>query len=153
MRTITHHIRHHGNATEGLRRPVELISGAPVRGRRDWSDEEKLSIVAESFATTTSVSAVARRYGLNRNQLFAWRRLFREGDLGGADEVGAFAPVMVEPADGVSSSPPSGLLASDEAAQPAVPIDIEVGGMTVRVPPSADSATLRQILLVIGSLR
>lgn len=43
------------------------------------------------------VSAVARRHGLAANQLFVWRRLHREGKLGGADGVEGFVPAMVAP--------------------------------------------------------
>ncbi len=39
-------------------------------------------MVAESFAPEQSVLAVARRYGVNPNQLFAWRRELR-GDREG----------------------------------------------------------------------
>jgi hypothetical protein len=45
--------------------------------RRDWSDEEKDRIVAESYSGEMSVSAVARRYGLSPGQLFTWRRQVR----------------------------------------------------------------------------
>src|SRR5215208_2937692 len=44
-------------------RRVEVITG--VGRRRRWTDEEKAWIVAESLDPTTTVSAVARRYGLH----------------------------------------------------------------------------------------
>ncbi len=49
--------------------------------RRRWSIEEKQAIVAESFMPGQSVSLVARRHGLNPNQLFKWRKLYQEGSL------------------------------------------------------------------------
>jgi transposase len=51
---------------------VEVITG--VGRRRRWTDEEKAWIVAESLDPTTTVSAVARRYGLHASQLFVWRQ-------------------------------------------------------------------------------
>ena len=45
---------------------VTVISGSV--GRRSWPVEEKARIVAESLDPAVSVSAVARRYGLNPNQ-------------------------------------------------------------------------------------
>ena len=51
---------------------VEVITG--VGRRRRWTDEEKAWIVAESLDPATTVSAVARRYGLHASQLFAWRQ-------------------------------------------------------------------------------
>ena len=53
-------------------RRVEVITG--VGRRRRWTDEEKARIVAESFDPATTVSAVARRYGLHASQLFMWQR-------------------------------------------------------------------------------
>src|SRR5436309_2632391 len=58
-------------------RRLEVITG--VGGRRAWSDEDKGRIVAESFAVGVNVSAVARRYGLRPQQVYAWRRLARNG--------------------------------------------------------------------------
>lgn len=46
--------------------------------RRDWPPEVKVSIVAESYAGTETVCAVARRHGLSPSQLFTWRRELRK---------------------------------------------------------------------------
>lgn len=52
------------------------MSAAPSveRRRRYWSKEEKRLIVAESFEEGASVAEVTRRYDVNANQLFNWRR-------------------------------------------------------------------------------
>lgn len=47
---------------------IEVITG--VARRRRWSIEEKLRIVAESFADGAPVSVVAQRHGLRSDQLF-----------------------------------------------------------------------------------
>ncbi len=70
MPSISHHIRHDVTPRAGFRR-FEVITGE--RRRRGWTIDEKLAIVAESFSTTTSISDVARRHQINRNQLFQWR--------------------------------------------------------------------------------
>src|SRR5947209_4277603 len=44
------------------------------RRRRRWSEEQKRQIVAETLEPGSSVSIVARRYDVNANQLFLWRR-------------------------------------------------------------------------------
>ena len=59
-------------ASRGAR--VEVITG--VERRRDWTDEEKLAIVAESCQDGVVISAVARRHGLRPQQLFTWRNGF-----------------------------------------------------------------------------
>ena len=57
------------------------------RSRRRWSVEFKRRVVAEASAPGVSVASVARRYDLNANQVFNWRRRY-----GGA---GGFLPVAV----------------------------------------------------------
>jgi IS66 Orf2 like protein/Transposase len=52
------------------------------RRRRTWSADQKQRIIAESFAPGASVAEVARRYGLNANMLFTWRRRDRRAGSG-----------------------------------------------------------------------
>ena len=44
------------------------------RRRRNWDDAEKREIVAQTFVPGVSVSRVARRYDVNANLVFTWRR-------------------------------------------------------------------------------
>ena len=53
-----------------------------VRTRRRWTIEEKRRITQETFLSGASVPRIAQRYALNANQLFQWRKLYREGRLG-----------------------------------------------------------------------
>ncbi len=66
---------------------TEVGDGSGGRGgrrrRRHWSREDKARIVSESAAPEASISEVARRHGLNRGLLTAWRRAFGL-DVGGA---------------------------------------------------------------------
>src|SRR6516165_6952899 len=55
---------------------IEVITG--VERRRKWSAQEKAAIVAESLAEGAVVSEVARRHGLNPQQLFGWRARLRD---------------------------------------------------------------------------
>jgi transposase len=61
--------------------PVDTL-GRRIACRHYRSDDEKLKIVAESRVPGTSVAEVARRHGVNANQLFAWRRQQKQGLLG-----------------------------------------------------------------------
>jgi transposase len=56
-------------------RRAEVFTGAGRR--RAWSAEQKRQIVADSFESGETVSAVARRHGLTPQQLFGWRRSAR----------------------------------------------------------------------------
>lgn len=53
-----------------------------VRSRRRWTIEEKRRITQETFISGASVSRIAQRHALNANQLFQWRKKYREGRLG-----------------------------------------------------------------------
>ena len=53
-----------------------------VRTRRRWTLEEKRRITQETFVSGASVARIAQRYALNANQLFQWRKKYREGRLG-----------------------------------------------------------------------
>ena len=49
--------------------------------RRRWSASEKLAMVRETYEPGMTVSLVARRHGVNPNQVFHWRKLERMGAL------------------------------------------------------------------------
>ena len=68
-------------------------AGLVRRRRRRWSEAQKRQIVAETHEPGVSVPMVAQRYNLNANQVFAWRRLFREPERAGG--AGRFVPVVV----------------------------------------------------------
>ena len=110
-------------------RRIEVFTGAGRRRR--WSAETKARIVAESYAA--SVGEVADRYGLAKNQLFAWRRDARRSDVGSL----TFTPVMVDDA------------AKDARAE-AGRIEIELATARVRIDRDAD---VGMVVAVIGALR
>jgi transposase len=112
--------------SEPVRR-VEIFTGAGRR--RSWSIEEKAAIVAESLSGRESVSAVARRHGLTPGQLFGWRRQAGNGSALARERV-SFASVVVG----------------------AAPIEIEIGGATIRVPAGSDAATLRAVLQAVKAV-
>ena len=60
--------------------------------RRRWSAAEKLRIVEESFSGPRLASATARRHGISNQLLFAWRKAYREGQLG---DTRGFVPAMI----------------------------------------------------------
>ena len=122
------------NGVIGVRR-LEVITG--VGGRRVWPDADKGRIVAESFAAGANVSAVARRYGLRPQQVYAWRRLARAGALAlPAEEALGFVPIVA---------------AESEAAapRPAGIVEVEMAGAVIRVAPGVDWRHLREVLRAV----
>ena len=109
--------------------------------RRRWSWKEKAQIVAESLAPNAVTSAIARRYGLHRNQLYAWRKELRETVDEGSQAVSS-APLDFVP-----------VVATDEpaAARPSA-IEIELSGARVRVSPGVDPALLENVLRTLKAL-
>jgi transposase len=64
--------------------------------RRRRSVIEKRGIVEETLQPGASVAKVARAHGVNANQVFAWRRQYRQGLLGeGHAETANLLPVHV----------------------------------------------------------
>lgn len=62
----------------------EILVG-PERRRR-WSDIEKMAIVLEAAEADVTVTDVARRHDITRQQIYQWRSAMRRGQL--ADENG-----------------------------------------------------------------
>jgi transposase len=105
--------------------------------RRAWSREEKRAIIAEAQNTTTSVSAVARRHGLDPSLLFRWRRDALEEERAAAlPAQPTFVPLAL-PA-------PSGL-PSWEGARGVIEIEL-AGGHRLRADGSVDGALLRSVI-------
>lgn len=114
--------------------------------RRRWTEAEKLRIVEESLAGPRLVSATARRHGITRSLLSAWRRLHAEGRLLGAEgRVPSFAPVMVAP-----EPPPP---AAPHEASPALDAGrVEIvlrNGRRIVVGAGLDAAALAQLIAVV----
>ncbi len=114
---------------------------ACVRGRRrHWPAALKRQIVEESLAPGASASVVARRFDVNANQLFRWRRDWREGLLGGSDGEPPLVPVRVASGSSRSTPVPAGGV-----------IEIELSpGARIRVSGAVDAAVLRQVLEVLS---
>jgi transposase len=109
------------------------------RRHRSWPEALKREIVEASFAPGSSVSVVARRYDVNANQVFGWRKLYRDGVIAVADPNGpALVPVMVTGAQGGDASP---------ASRAGDTIEIELaGGYRVRVGSGVDAKALQRVL-------
>src|SRR5271154_6749925 len=66
------------------------------RRNRSWPEALKREIVAASYAPGSSVSMVARDYDVNANQVFSWRKLYRDDPCAPAvSSVPQLIPVMV----------------------------------------------------------
>jgi transposase len=133
-------------ADRKFRPEIEVLSAEDVPRRRNWDDADKIRIVEESFVGHRQVSATARRHGVSRSLLTTWRRLYREGELGGEPSP-AFLPLTlasVAPAPAVSaaSAPP--------AVRPDTRVEIVLGnGRRLVVPLDVDPTALARLIAVV----
>ena len=137
-----------GRQEGGSYRRIEVITGQ--RRRRRWTAEEKARIVAESFEVDANISEVARRNGVVRGLLTAWRRKFATA---AGIKVPGFVPVRIDTGSGSGTGAEADGVALARRAEmtPAVgrfcgAIEIEVSGARVRVEPGVDATTLSTVL-------
>ena len=101
--------------------------------RRQYSEALKRQMVSETQAPGASMSIVARRYDVNSNQLFRWRRQLLPKAV---VEGGAMVPVEIAPDDGRPRRP-------DREGV----IEIAFGcGARVRLRGEVSAETLRQVI-------
>jgi transposase len=118
----------------------------PRRRRRRWSDDEKRRIVAACREPGVSVSEVARRFDVNANQVFTWRRQF-------AEEGPAFVPVVVfddvEPPPSLATEPPPAAV-PPAAAEVNGRMEIVLeGGSRIIIDRTVSAAALSRVLGVL----
>ena len=126
-------------------RRVEIING--LGGRRRWSVDDKARIVEETLVAGAVVSEIARRHGLSPQQLFGWRRAARR--LGGDGEdagTPSFVPAVVEQPPSESARKRSKPRRVGRAKGGSGTIEMEIGGMTVRVGRGAEAKTVAAVI-------
>ena len=100
------------------------------------SKQERRAIVEETLKPGTSVSVVARAHDVNANQVFGWRKLYREGRLE-VPETRALVPVKIT--DAVKAPRSS----THRETKPTGVIDIDLGHARVRIEGAADPDCVR----------
>ena len=112
--------------------PQVRLAGA----RKRRTIRERREIVEETLAPGASVSRVAKRHGVNANQVFYWRKLYREGQLGGGTTTNLL-PVKITKAR------------SPEAVKQGEPLtrsgtmEVQLAKGTLRIVGNVDVAALR----------
>jgi transposase len=120
-----------------------LSEGSQVRTakakKRRRTIKERRDIVEETLVPGASVARVARKHDVNANQVFYWRKLFREGRLGISSNP-QLLPVRVE-ADRTTKPVKS-------VVPTLVPGTMEIAFSkgTLRIAGSVDVAALRVVL-------
>ncbi len=128
---------------------VDTSDGRRRRNKR-WPEALKREIVAATLKPGASVSVVARQYDVNANQVFMWRRRYRDAGeqpaLQSPPSTPALVPVTITPEpEAVPVAPPA--LPAETASKT---IEIELpDGCRVRVGSGLDVRALKRVLDVL----
>lgn len=124
---------------------VQSVPRSPGK-RRYRTPEEKRRIVEETLTSETSVAIMARRHGVNANQLFQWRKLYQAGLLGASPSAAQVDGVRLLPVT-VANQPGQRAQEATRAESSRGAIHIEFPGRAlVRVEGHADTAVVRAVL-------
>jgi len=124
-------------AAQSAEKLVTLKNG---RTRVFRSKQERRQIVEETLKPGASVALVARAHGVNANQLFAWRRMYRDGQL----ECGTSASLLPVQISDVIPTPAQSQRKSKPIRRGV--IDIDLGHARVRIEGVADADCVRAAL-------
>lgn len=122
---------------------IEVITG--TGRRRQWPDDVKAAIVAETLQDGAVITEVARRHRVSASQIFTWRKKARERAAALTAEATSFAPVVMRYPSVQSASP--GPLSSPPM------IEVEINGARLRIPPNASRDTIFAVIEAAGCLQ
>jgi transposase len=125
----------------GSARSTDVLISEPAAKRRYRSKQERRQIVEETLQPGASVAVIARQHEVNANQVFHWRKLYREGRLDVTPATSQLVPVRI--AEVVSGEPaPTKFYAGV--------IIVELGRARIRIEGSVDADNLRLVLERVG---
>jgi len=151
---------------------TELSATKRKPKRTLWTLADKVRIVEETLVAGASVSVVARRHDVNANQVFGWRRQYRNGQLCGGKRsrsalipvgvigVGAVGAVAEIPASAQRQVPaasletpfaPSPLSVSSPVRPRMIEVELK-GGTKLRIDADMKGSALQQVLKLIRGL-
>src|SRR3981189_3393519 len=117
---------------------LETSSRTKRRGR---TVEEKRRIVEETLEAGASVARVARRHAVNANQVFYWRKKYREGRLG-KGQSSKLLPVTLSDISWIKSGRARGASSSSTVGS----MEIKLAKGTLRVAGNVDVVVLRTVI-------
>lgn len=114
--------------------------------RRRWGEGEKLEIVLSVGVNGASVTQVAQRQEVTRQQIYTWRHGLKKKGLLSALPEALFLSVEF---DGSMESAMPAVATHVEAVRPAQ-IDLQLGnGRCLRFDPALDAVTLTQVIRAV----
>ena len=118
-------------------------------GHRRWPNEVKALVVADTLEPGATVNAVADRYGVQPNQLSAWRRLAKQGKLvlpSAPTDEPVFAPLVV-------CDPAPAPFSCDRSSADEEQIRIVIGEVRLELAADTPAVRLAEIVRALGAVR
>lgn len=122
---------------------IEVITG--TGRRRQWPDDVKAAIVAETLREGAVITEIARRHRVSASQIFTWRKKARERAAALTAEATSFAPVVMR--DSFVQPASSGPLS------PSPVIEVELNGARLFIPPNASRDAIFAVIEAVGGLQ
>jgi transposase len=113
-------------------------ASTPKKKQRRRTIKERRDIVEETLVPGASVARVARRHEVNANQVFYWRKLYREGRLG-INLATPLLPVKVKAERSTKTL-------NDDSVVSSGTMEIKLLRGTLRIAGSVDVLALRAVL-------
>jgi transposase-like protein len=114
--------------------------------RRTYPRQFKREVVAQCLAPGASVSAIALSHGINANVIRKW---LPQRDSRGATATAAMLPVTID----CARAPALKRRAPATPAMARAPIELNLAGAIVRLPPGFDAQELRSIVQILAALK
>lgn len=112
-----------------------------VERRRRWSDDEKLAILSSVGIDGATVTQVAQRRDVTRQQIYAWRHELKRKGLWSPDGGAIFLPIDL-PAIGATPPEPEPV--------PSVPVELRLAnGRCLRFDSAMDAAVLTRLIRAV----
>ena len=127
---------HAGGSVDTLSQGVPV---SPPKKQRRRTIKERRDIVEETLVPGASVARVARQHEVNANQVFYWRKLYREGRLG-IRMATPLLPVKVK------RERPTKTFEEDGPRLSSGTMEIKLSRGTLRIAGSVDVQALRAVL-------
>ena len=109
--------------------------------RRRWRDDEKLTIVMSVGDAGATITEVAHRHDITRQQIYAWRSELKKKGLVSASSNALFVPVDMKAVQ-------SGVADDRERCSGMVELRLSCG-RTLRFRSAVDTAALKQIIRAV----
>lgn len=129
-------------------------AGSSMRGeilgmerRRFWRDEDKLEIIMSVGVGGATVTQVAQRHEVTRQQIYAWRHDLKKKGLWSPDAGALFYPLDMPVAAGVPT-------AHDTVAETSPPVGVELrlrGGRSLHFESTIDPAALSLLIRAVDA--